>query len=216
MEEYGMTNTGTARKQCDCLRRWSWNLCFWRTCWEGQPRRVITATKQKIDFFRRKQQSVMPSPTKVFQGCKHSCLSILDVQVSAVPSSRPQTHQFHGNDCDCSHNQIWSRSGSVSHGSTVVLTRVQTEIRCINVDNANITTRSSRLKTTGMTDRWPILCPRLQKNPTKQAKKTNNNNNKQKQKTKNAAGVLKNELTGFCPTEKSQSVPRTRWKVDMY
>lgn len=53
-----------------------------------------------------------------------------------------------------------------------------------------------------------------EKKKNKQAKKPNNN--KQNTKKKKPAGVLKNELTGICPTEKSQSVPRTRWKVDMY
>lgn len=41
-------------------------------------------TKQKK---KETTENVMPSPTKVFQGCKHSSLPTLDVQVSAVPSS---------------------------------------------------------------------------------------------------------------------------------
>lgn len=86
------------------------------------------------------------------------------------------------------HNQTWSRSGLVSHGSTVVLTRVQIEIRCIIIDNANMATRSSRLKTTGMTSRWPILCPPpstqvTRKKKNKQAKKPNNNKQNTKKKT---------------------------------
>lgn len=145
----------------------------------------------------------MPSPTNIFQGCKSSSLSILHVQVSAFPSSRPQTCQFHGNDCDCPHSQIWSCSGPVSHGSTAVLIRVQTEIRCISVVNAIIATRAGRLKTTSMTIRWPTLCPKLQNKQTNLTKANKKNN---------TAGVLKNELTGFCPTQKLPANPQNKMK----